>query len=74
MGDQNPVCASRILLPYLADLKSNMIVSIIVGNHGFENPQLNTEDALNFKKRSIALVSKLVEDFIQRTSIAIRKN
>jgi predicted alpha/beta-hydrolase family hydrolase len=74
MGDQDPVCASHILFPYLADLKNNMTASIIGGNHGFENPQLNTEDALDFKKRSIALVSKLVEDFIQRTSINIRKN
>lgn len=65
MGDSDPACASHILLAYLSERKNNMTTSIIGGNHGFENPHLNTQEAESFKQKNIRLASLLTKDFLQ---------
>ena len=42
-----------------------MTASIIGGNHGFENPHLNTQEAEGFKQKNIQLASLLTKNFLQ---------
>lgn len=65
LGDSDPACASHILLSYLSERKNNMTVSIIGGNHGFDNPHLNTQEAESFKQKNIQLASLLTKNFLQ---------
>lgn len=67
-GDQDPVCESHVLLQFMVHQKIKFNVSIIGGDHGFENPALQIDDATQFKKRNITLAGLLVEEFIQRVN------
>jgi dienelactone hydrolase len=67
-GDKDPLCAPEMLYRFAANSGGPARVAIVGGNHGYENPSLTVESALEARDRNIDLVTRLATSFLIEAS------
>lgn len=63
-GENDPVCATKILYHFAATMDGPVRVAVLSGNHGFEVPSLNAEASEAAKQRNAKFVALLAADFV----------
>jgi len=67
-GDKDSLCAPEMLYRFAANSGGPARVAIVGGNHGYENPALTAESALEARDRNIDLVTRLATSFLLEAS------
>lgn len=66
-GDQDPLCATTVLLQFAAAGSTNTRVAIVGGDHGFESRSANPSVAEAERSRRLAAVAAVAASFVPET-------